>query len=346
MLASEKLLLRALRGETLVPPPIWLMRQAGRYLPEYREVRKRTGNFLELCYTPELAVEVTLQPIRRYGFDAAIIFSDILVVPDALGQGVAFHEGKGPVLEALQNAGDVKKLVWQEGKLDPVYDALRSVRRDLPEETALIGFAGAPWTLAAYMIEGGGSKDFAKATHWASAAPESFAELIRLLTESIAHHLIRQIEAGAEALQIFDSWAGKIPASQFERICLEPTRAIVEAVHKKFPDVPILGFPRGVGLSRYESYAEKSGVDGISIDASISPKLAAAKLQPHVCVQGNLDPKALIAGGAAMGAGVAEILQGLGGGPFVFNLGHGVDLKTPPDHVAELVALVREGATG
>ena len=337
----EKPFLRVLRGECLSPPPIWLMRQAGRYLPEYREVRKKIGNFLDLCYTPELAVEVTLQPIRRFSFDAAIIFSDILVVPDALGQGVAFREGEGPVLEKLNDEADLKKLVWQERKLDPVYKAIEKTRRDLSDETALIGFAGAPWTLAAYMIEGRGGGKFERAKRWADEAPDSFSELMAILVESVSHHLVRQIESGADAIQIFDSWAGLLSPSQFERWCLAPTQAIVKKIRKAFPEVPLLGFPRGVDR-QYEIYAETCGLDGVSIDTDVSPKWAAEKLQPKVCVQGNLNPKTLIEGGRNMALEVDAILESLGGGPFIFNLGHGVDLKTPPEHVAELVERVRK----
>jgi len=340
---TKKPFLQALRGECLSPPPIWLMRQAGRYLPEYREVRKKIGNFLELCYTPELAVEVTLQPIRRFSFDAAIIFSDILVVPDALGQGVAFREGEGPVLEELKSDADLKSLVWQEEKLDPVYEAIKKTRSELSDKTALIGFAGAPWTLAAYMIEGRGGQGFEKAKRWTASAPDSFSELINILVESVSHHLIRQIEAGADAVQIFDSWAGLLSPSQFERWCLAPTQAIVGNLRKAFPEVPLIGFPRGVD-ARYEIYAEKSGLDGVSIDTNVSPKWAAEKLQPKVCVQGNLSPQALIEGGQTMAVATASILESLGGGPFIFNLGHGVDLKTPPEHVAELVESVRKTA--
>lgn len=340
---SKKPLLRVLDGETVFPPPIWLMRQAGRYLPEYREVRKEAGDFLDLCYTPKHAVEVTLQPIRRYGFDAAIIFSDILVVPDALGQTVAFRQGEGPVLDALKGDEALKKLVWNPAKLSPVYEAITKVRSNLAEEVALIGFAGAPWTLAAYMIEGGGSRDFAKAKRWAEERPDSFGQLISVLVENISNHLISQIEAGADTIQIFDSWAGVLSPSQFERWCLEPTRKIVSKLRKAYPNVPVIGFPRGVD-TRYQIYAEKSGVNGISIDTDISPKWAAEKLQPMLCVQGNLDPQALIQGGKTMEAATTKILENLAGGPFIFNLGHGVNLKTPPDHVAQLVERVRKTA--
>ena len=339
---SDKLLLRALRREPCDRPPIWLMRQAGRYLPEYRAIRETVGGFLELCYTPELAVEVTLQPIRRYGFDAAILFSDILVVPDALGQAVRFEEGVGPKLEALTCAADLDSL--ESGavleRLEPVLETVRGLAGTLPGETTLIGFAGAPWTVATYMIEGGSSRDFAAVKGWAYREPDSFQSLIDTLVEATTGYLLGQVEAGAEVLQIFDSWAGALPASEMRRWSLEPMARIVAGVKARHPRVPVILFPRGVGLG-YLDFAEASGADGLSIDAGVPVQWARDQLQSHVVVQGNLDPVRLLAGGEGLQWEVAAILDALAGGPFVFNLGHGILPETPPETVEALVATVR-----
>jgi uroporphyrinogen decarboxylase len=339
---QNKALLRVLGGETLSPPPIWLMRQAGRYLPEYQETRKKAGGFLELCYTPELATEVTLQPIHRFGFDAAILFSDILVVPDGLGQKVWFEAGHGPRLEPLQGREDLAKLRLEEmvEALSPVYDAVRKLRRDLPAETALIGFAGAPWTVASYMIEGGGSKDFATAKRWAYEDPEGFQALIDLLIEATAQHLIAQADAGAEVVQIFDSWAGVWPEPELRRWSLKPLAEIVAKVKAAHPEIPVILFPRGAGLL-YEAYAEETGADALSLDTTVPLDWAAKTLQPKVALQGSLDPIVLAAGGRALEDSVKRILGKLCGGPFVFNLGHGIVPQTPPENVARLVELVR-----
>jgi uroporphyrinogen decarboxylase len=339
---TEKTLLRALRGEPQTVPPIWLMRQAGRYLPEYRELRAQAKGFLELCYTPDLAVEVTLQPIRRYGFDAAILFSDILVVPDALGQKVWFEEGVGPRLEALERAADLQRLS-REGlheKLAPVYETLRRLSRELPAETTLIGFAGAPWTVASYMLEGGSSKDFAAGKRWAYGAPEDFQKLIDLLVEATGDYLIAQIDAGAEAVQIFDSWAGVWPEAQLRRWCLEPVTTLVAQVKRERPGVPVIVFPRGAGLL-YRDYAETCGADALGLDTTVPLGWARENLQSRVCLQGNLDPQILVAGGATLRRAVAEILEGLGDGPFIFNLGHGIVPDTPPAHVDEMLEQIR-----
>jgi len=339
---TTKPLLRALAGRPVQPPPVWLMRQAGRYLPEYREVRSRVSGFLELCYTPELAVEVTLQPIRRYGFDAAILFSDILVVPDALGQPVRFVEGEGPRLEPVRSAEEVARL--GPGRLHehlaPVYETVRRLRRELPPEVALIGFAGAPWTVATYMVEGGSSRDFARVRGWGVAEPVGFGALIRLVTEATIEYLVKQVEAGAEALQLFDSWAGVLSEDEFGRWAIEPMRQIVDAVKARCPGVPIIGFPRGAGVM-YARYVEEAGIDAVSLDSSVPLRWAAETLQPRVTVQGNLDPLLLLSGGEPMKRGARRILEELGGGPMVFNLGHGVIKETPPEHVAELLEIVR-----
>ncbi len=341
--SGEKLLISTLKGNTAECPPVWLMRQAGRYLPEYRKIRESAGSFLDLCYSPELACEVTLQPIRRFGLDAAILFSDILVVPDALGQNVAFREGEGPVLDPLRGVADVDKLDGRRVSehLAPVFETIRRVRAGLPETTALIGFAGAPWTVATYMVEGGSSRDFATVKAMAYGEPALFDRLIDLLVEATAEYLIAQVDAGAEALQLFDSWAGVLPDYAFLRWVLKPTQEIVARIREKHPDIPIIGFPRGAGIM-YLAYAADSGVDAVSLDTSVPVDWAAHELQTMAAVQGNLDPIVLRTGGKALEDGVRAIRRGFSGGPFVFNLGHGIVPDTPPEHVAELVAILHE----
>lgn len=344
---GEKLFLRTLRGHPSECPPVWLMRQAGRYLPEYREIRASAGSFLDLCYTPELACEVTLQPIRRFGFDAAILFSDILVIPDALGQSVAFREGEGPVLDALCSPTDIDRL--DTGRLGdhlaPVFETIRLIRRELPEEVALIGFAGAPWTVATYMVEGGTSRDFATVKALAYGDPMTFGRLIDRLVEATASYLIAQIDAGAEALQLFDSWAGVLPDQAFLRWVLAPTREIVARVRDRHPEIPIIGFPRGAGIM-YLAYADDTGVDAVSLDTAVPVDWAAHELQTMVAVQGNLDPIILRTGGSMLQDSVRAIRRGFSGGPFVFNLGHGIVPDTPPEYVGELVAVLRENTNG
>jgi uroporphyrinogen decarboxylase len=337
-----KPLLRALAGERVRPTPIWLMRQAGRYLPEYRELRAKAGGFLDLCFSPDHAAEVTLQPIRRFGFDAAILFSDILVVPWALGQPLSFEEGRGPVLEPIRpgTLGRLQRNGLVE-RLAPVFETVRRVRSALPRETALIGFAGAPWTVASYMIEGGGSKEFLKAKGWALGAPQEFQELIDLLVAATVDYLSAQVEAGAEALQLFDSWAGVLSEQELERWSLAPLRRIAEALKAEHPEVPVILFPRGAGLS-YARFAE-CGADALGLDTTV-PLGFAAELQRRVTVQGNLDPAALVAGGRALEEGVDRILAALGHGPFIFNLGHGVVPQTPPEHVQAMIDRIRKAA--
>ncbi len=345
MKKADKLLIRALKGETLKSPPIWLMRQAGRYLPEYRGTRAAAGSFLELCYNPMLATEVTLQPIRRFGFDAAILFSDILVVADALGQKVGFEEGRGPVLEVLTDGKDLGQLGLGRfhEHLAPVYETIDRLKSALPPETALIGFAGAPWTVASYMVEGGSSRDFAKAKSWMYGRQQDFAALIGLLVDATSQYLIRQVEAGAEVLQLFDSWAGALAHNDMRLFSLEPARQIVANVRAVHPEVPIILFPRGVGAG-YFDFAEAGVFTGLSLDQSVPLAWARDQLQPRVALQGNLDPQILVNGGRALRYGVAHILNRLGKKRFIFNLGHGIVPETPPEHVAELVKLVREGA--
>ena len=337
-----KRFLRVFKEGPLEPPPFWLMRQAGRYLPEYRAVRAKTGSFLEFCYTPELAVEATLQPLRRYAMDAAIMFCDILVIPDALGQKVEFREGQGPVLEPIQSASDVEKLSRQrlDGHLQPVYETIRELGRRIPENTALIGFAGAPWTVATYMVEGKGGTDFSKVRRWALEDPDSFSKLMDLLVEATSEYLLNQVGNGAEALQIFDSWAGILDESGFRRWVIEPTAAVVRSVRKVFPDTPIIGFPKGAG-ARYVEYGTGTGVDGLSLDSGIPVDWAARELQGKHVLQGNLDNLLLLKGGAVMEREAERILGVLGNGPFVFNLGHGILPETPPENVARLAEVIR-----
>lgn len=340
-------LLDTLAGTRFPTPPIWLMRQAGRYLPEYRAVRATTKSFLEFCYTPEKAVDVTLQPIRRFGVDAAIIFSDILVIPDALGQKVWFEEGEGPKLEALTDPAQFGRLSRARiaDHLAPVYEAIRRARAALPRETALLGFAGAPFTLACYMIEGSGSRDFAKVKRWAYGYPESFGLLIDLLVEAVIDHLAYQVEAGADAVQLFDSWAGVLPEEQLFHWSLEPMTRIAKGLRERHPSVPIIAFPRAVGPATL-MYRRPETFSALSIDTGIGAHWAAKELQPHICLQGNLDPIMLVTGGEAMEREAIRILDKLGHAPFVFNLGHGVVPQTPPEHVARLVEIVRNWKPG
>lgn len=334
---STKPLLRVLAGETVSPPPWWLMRQAGRYLPEYRETRARAPDFVELCLTPALAAELTMQPIRRFGMDAAILFSDILMLPHALGQGLAYRDGEGPVLDAIADHAGVVRLdpVAAISRLEPVVEAISRVRSVLGSNTALIGFAGAPWTVATYMVEGGGSRDFRQVKGWAYRDPREFAGLIDLLTETTIEFLCAQVAAGAEIIQLFDSWAGVLPEAGFERWVIEPTRRIVTGLKRRHPDCPVIGFPRGAGLL-YRRFAEETEVDAVSLDTSAPVRLARAQLRKGAVIQGNLDPVVLLSGGRALEAAVSELRQSLDGGPWVFNLGHGVLTETPPEHVAAL----------
>ena len=341
---TDKRLLRVLRRQPVDRIPFWFMRQAGRYLPEYRAVRERVGGFLELCYEPARAAEVTLQPVRRFGMDAAILFSDILVVPDGLGQVVEFREGEGPWLEPLDGPSGVSALRLErlQGHLQPVYETVARVRSDLPKDVALIGFAGAPWTVASYMVEGGSTRDFAAVKLWAYRDPGSFQTLIDILVEATVEHLTAQIEAGAEAVQLFDSWAGVLPSAAFERWCTRPLAAIVAALRQRCAGTPIIVFPRGAG-AMYQQVAANVGADAIGIDTTVPTEWAAATLQSGAALQGNLDPVMLVAGGKAMLAEADRIRRTLGGGPFIFNLGHGVLPETPPDHVAALSDFLRDG---
>ncbi len=342
--APDRRLLRPFRGEAWWPPPIWLMRQAGRYLPEYRAVREKAGGFLNLCYTPELAAEVTLQPIWRYGFDAAILFSDILVVPDALGQKVEFVESEGPRLEPVRSEAELARLNARatRRRYAPVFDTVSRIRQELSRDTALIGFCGAPWTVATYMVGGQGSTDQADARAWAYRDLGGFQRLIDLLVETSAEYLCGQVAAGADVLQIFDSWAGSLADDQFERWVVAPTKVLVERVRARHPKVPILGFPRGAGVQGAGD-VEATGVDGVGCDTAMPLAFMAGTLSEKAVVQGNLDPLLLAAGGEAMERRVAAILTALSGKRFIFNLGHGIVPQTPPENVARLVELVRKG---
>ena len=340
-----KKFLLAFKDRSLKPPPIWLMRQAGRHLKEYKKLREQAKNFLSFCYSPELAVEATLQPIRRYELDAAILFSDILVIPDALGQRVSFVESIGPKLEPIETINDILDLelgnIYQH--LKPVYEAIDELSEKLPEETTLIGFSGAPWTLASYMIEGGTSKEFTRTRSWAYRAPEEFQVLIDCLIEATTRHLIYQGDAGAEALQIFDTWAGLLPPREFEKWVICPIRKIVENVKQSHPSIPIIGFPRGAGLN-YEKFAIETKVDAVSIDSTVPLEWAREKIQPICVVQGNLDNVCLLEGGKELEKNIDKILSTLGGGRFIFNLGHGVLPNTPVSHINYLIERVRNSS--
>jgi uroporphyrinogen decarboxylase len=334
--------LAVLRGEPQPRPPVWLMRQAGRYLPEYRELRTQAPTFIDFCYSPKLAIEATLQPIRRFGFDAAILFSDILVMPDALGQAVSFEAGEGPRLAPIEDEAGFAALRetpdWS--RLGPVFEAVAGIRAALPRETALIGFCGAPWTVASYMIAGRGTPEQAPARLFAYRHPELFEKLIDRLADSSADYLARQIEAGAEAVQIFDSWSGVLPSAEFERWCVAPLRRIVARLRETAPHTPIIAFPR-MAATHLPRFAEVEGIAAIGLDTAVDPKTAAALLPDRLALQGNLDPLALIAGGAALDAGVDAVLEGFAGRSHVFNLGHGILPETPIAHVERMLARIR-----
>jgi uroporphyrinogen decarboxylase len=338
-LKEEKALVCVLNGKPVVPPPVWMMRQAGRYLPEYRELRAKAGSFWTICMTPKLAAEITLQPIRRFGFDAAILFSDILVIPAALGMTVTFEEGEGPRMAPIASAAGLR---FDRGSLAPVYEALQLVRGSLPSSMALLGFAGAPWTLATYMAAGRGGDEQKAAKLWGYREPENFDALLDLLADCVAEHLARQIEAGADAVQIFDSWASGLPDAMFERWVVRPTKKIVAKLRTIHPKALVIGFPRAATLAGYERYARETGVNAVSLDTAAPMAWAVKTL--GTAIQGNLDPIALIAGGRALQESVDAILEAARGVPFVFNLGHGILPETPIAHVDALVARVRAAA--
>ena len=341
-----KPIMEVLEGRRAATPPVWLMRQAGRYLPEYRAVRGKVETFLELCLTPALAAEVTLQPIRRFSFDAAILFSDILVVPHALGQKVSFETGEGPRLDAIEDAGGLGKVrpCLDDEVLEPVYATIRRVRRELPPDVALLGFCGAPWTVATYMVAGRGTGDQRPARLFAYRDPSAFGELMDILVRASASHLVRQFQSGADAVQIFDSWAGVLPSEEFRRWCVEPVRELVRLVRAEVPEARIIGFPRGAG-SALTGYVESVPVNAVSVDWTSEPAFVREQIQSRVAVQGNLDPLALLAGGSALERAVDAVLAAFAARPFIFNLGHGVLPETPIAHVEQMVRRVRRGGS-
>ena len=337
-----KKLLRVLGGETVWPPPVWLMRQAGRYLPEYRTVRAEAGDFIRLCTSPDLAAEVTLQPVRRFGFDAAILFSDILMLPWALGHGLQFVEGEGPVLPRLRDGAGVTALEPRRipEAVAPVLETVRRVRAALDDSTALIGFAGGPFTVACYMVEGGSSRDFATIRRMAYEEPAFLGRLMAVLTEATVDYLALQIEAGAEAVMLFDSWAGVLSPSLFRMHVTGPARLITRVLRERFPEIPVIGFPRLAGVMLGD-YGQLAGMNGVGMDTAMDPARAMWLVPSRTALQGNLDPLALVAGGRALQDETQAILLAMRGRPFIFNLGHGILPETSPAHVAELVRLVR-----
>ncbi|WP_138465398.1 uroporphyrinogen decarboxylase [Poseidonocella sp. HB161398] len=346
-MAETKKLLRSLNGETLDVPPIWMMRQAGRYLPEYRATREKAGDFLTLCYTPELAAEVTLQPIRRFGFDAAILFADILLIPDALGLEVGFVKGEGPKLSTVTTEAGLAALGDASGihaTLSPVYETLRILKAELPAETALIGFAGAPWTVATYMIAGHGTPDQGPAHKLKAENRALFEALLQRITDATIEYLSAQVEAGAEVIKLFDSWAGSLQGADFADYSLAPIRAITRALHERHPDVPVIGFPRGTSKENYVSFAKTAGVQAVAIDEHLDAAWAAAELQPLTCVQGNLAPGHMVTGGEALDAEVRRIRETFSKGPHIFNLGHGITPDADPENVARMIAALRASA--
>jgi uroporphyrinogen decarboxylase len=340
--AMGKKLLRVLEGKRETIPPVWLMRQAGRYLPEYRSTREKAGGFLDLCFNPELAAEVTLQPVRRFGFDAAILFSDILIVPLALGRKVEFLVGEGPKLEPLGNSAGLATLgeSVDENVLAPVYETVRRVKGALDQRTTLIGFCGAPWTVATYMVAGTATPDQAPARVFAYRDPETFGQLIDRLVEASINYLVGQFKAGAEVVQIFDTWSGVLGPEQFERWCIAPTQKIVAGVRQQVSGAKIIGFPRGAGAMALP-YVEMTGVSAIGIDWAFERSIARDALQTRVPVQGNVDPMALLAGGPALDREVDDVLKELGDGPLIFNLGHGILPETPIANVERMLKRVR-----
>lgn len=339
---SPKKLLNVLRGDQEAIPPMWLMRQAGRYLPEYRELRAQKGGFLELAYDSEAATEITIQPIRRFGFDAAILFSDILVIPHAMGQDLWFETGEGPRLAPRLAQSALEDFIPAPERLQPVLDTVRKVSAALPSETTFLGFAGSPWTVATYMVHGQGSKDQSEARRMAHVEPERFSALVEAIITATVDYLAGQIEAGVDAVQLFDSWAGSLSPAQFEKWVIVPNAEIVRRLKARHPDAPIIGFPKGAG-GKLAAYAEGTGVDALGLDETVDPHWANRELPRDLPVQGNLDPLALIAGGSDLTSAVDNILSAFTDRPHVFNLGHGILPDTPIEHVQRLLTLVRKG---
>ncbi|MBL4802893.1 MAG: uroporphyrinogen decarboxylase [Emcibacter sp.] len=342
-MTNNKRFIQALHSQSTDRVPFWYMRQAGRYLPEYMERRKTAGSFLDLCFSPEFAVEVTLQPLRRYQMDAAILFSDILLIPQALGQHLEFRQGEGPVLTPVDTADKINMLSMDglHEHLAPVYETVKRLHHEIPETTALIGFAGAPWTVATYMVGGHGSSDQAVTRQFAYQEEEVFQSLIDLLVKATSEYLIKQIQQGAEVIQLFDTWAGNLPEDEFQKWAVEPVRKIILNIRAQYPKIPIIGFPRGAG-SRYPDYIRATGVTAVSIDTTMPLEWVRDNIQTLCPVQGNLDPLLLVAGGEKMENRVREILDCLSEGPFIFNLGHGIVPQTPPENVARVSEIIRE----
>lgn len=342
-MSQTKTILRALAGETLPTPPIWMMRQAGRYLPEYKATRAQAGDFLSLCYNPELAAEVTLQPIRRYGFDAAILFADILLLPQALGAELWFVTGEGPRLSTITDQAGVDALKPVEAiheTLNPIYETVRILRRELPQETTLIGFAGAPWTVATYMVAGQGTKDQGPAHTLKDKNRPAFQALMDRITAGTIDYLSAQIDAGAEVVKIFDSWAGSLKGQDFQDFAVEPCRVITAALKAKYPHIPIIGFPREAG-DGYVGFAKATGVDCVALDNSVSADWAATHVQVDGCVQGNLASSHMVTGGQALVDETRAIVKALSGGPHIFNLGHGITPDADPANVQLMIDAVR-----
>ena len=337
---TRKPLLAVLRGERLDPPPVWMMRQAGRYLPEYRELRQDKGSFLDLVYDPEAAAEITLQPLKRFELDAAILFSDILIVPFAIGQNLTFVTGEGPRLSPPLVHASIEHLTPFSGRLDPIYQTVAKVRERLPDGVTLIGFAGSPWTVATYMIAGQGSREQAETRRLAYSDPARFADIIERIEEVTLEYLSKQVDAGAEALQLFDSWSGSLAPSEFEKWVIAPTARLVARLRERHPHVPVIGFPKGAG-GKLPAYARETGVTGVGLDETVDPFWAAQALPDGLPVQGNLDPLALIAGGEPLERAVRRILDALAGRPHIFNLGHGIQQDTPIAHVEQFLKLVK-----
>ena len=340
-----KTILRALQGEVLPTPPIWMMRQAGRYLPEYRATRAQAGDFLKLCYNSELAAEVTLQPIRRYGFDAAILFADILLLPQALGADLWFTTGEGPRLSTITDMAGVTALKPTEAihdTLNPIYETLRILKRELPAETTLIGFAGAPWTVATYMIAGKGSPDQAAAHALKNTDRAAFQALIDRITEGTIEYLSAQVDAGAEVIKLFDSWAGSLKGEDFTDFATKPAAQIIAALKARHPGLPIIAFPREAG-DNYIGFAAATGADCVAIDNSVTPEWAAEHVQSTGCVQGNMAPTHMVTGGADLDAATRRVVQAFKHGPHIFNLGHGITPDANPDNVQRMIDVVRAG---
>lgn len=342
---TQKTILRALAGETLPTPPIWMMRQAGRYLPEYRATRAQAGDFLSLCYNPELAAEVTLQPIRRYGFDAAILFADILLLPQALGPRLWFEAGEGPRMETTTSMEQVRALKPTEAiheTLAPIYETVRILSRELPRETTLIGFAGAPWTVATYMVAGRGTPDQAPAHRFKDTDRAAFGALIDRITEATVEYLSAQVEAGAEVVKLFDSWAGSLKGQDFDDFAVKPAARIIAALKARHPGLPVIAFPREAGQG-YIGFAKATGADCVALDNSVTPEWAAEHVQKDGCVQGNLAPHHMVTGGQALIDATRRVVDAFHNGPHIFNLGHGITPDADPANVALMIETVRKG---